>query len=99
MRRLRGAGRVWALDKLIVGMMQKPWLLAYPPGVPEFIDVESARSLGVMLEEAFDRYSDRVAFIQMGRRLTYRELGQYASAFGSWLLSTGLQKGDRIALM
>jgi long-chain acyl-CoA synthetase len=41
-----------------------------------------------------------VAFVQMGRELTYRQLDALTRDFAAWLQNeAGLQKGDRVALM
>jgi long-chain acyl-CoA synthetase len=78
----------------------KHWLKSYPPGVPEFIDLDRYTSLKELLEEAFEKHAARVAYIQMDVELTYRELERQSRAFGAWLQeSAGVRKGTRVALM
>jgi long-chain acyl-CoA synthetase len=80
--------------------MSRFWLAQYPPGVPADIDALAIPSLKVLMEEAFERYADRIAFRSMGTAMTYRELEQRSRAFGAWLQQrAGLASGDRIAIM
>ncbi|MBF8292797.1 MAG: long-chain fatty acid--CoA ligase, partial [Steroidobacteraceae bacterium] len=76
------------------------WRRDYPPGVPGEIDPDSLRSLKQMFEDACRDYAERPAVSNMGRTLTYRELGEYSRHFAAWLQrQAGLRKGDRVALM
>lgn len=76
------------------------WINSYPPGVPADIQPDAIRSVAHLAEESFTRYADRVAFIQMGRSITYRELDAQTRAFGAWLQQhTGLKRGGRVAIM
>jgi long-chain acyl-CoA synthetase len=79
--------------------MNKIWLKSYPPNVPAEIDPAQLRSLKELLEQACARYGERVAYVQMGAELTYRELDRLTRAFGAWLQHAGFAKGDRIAIM
>ena len=80
--------------------MEKIWLKSYPPGVPAEIDPSAFGSLNAMVERSFADFADRVAFVQMGRELTYRQLDALTRDFAAWLQHEGgLQKGDRVALM
>ncbi|GAB2182356.1 AMP-binding protein [Denitratisoma sp. agr-D3] len=79
--------------------MEKIWLKSYPPGVPAEIDPNRYPSLVAMLEESFAKYADQVAYISMGRELTYRQLDELSQNFAAWLQSRGLGKGSRVALM
>jgi long-chain acyl-CoA synthetase len=76
------------------------WINSYPPGVPADINPDEIRSVVHLAEESFTRYADRVAFIQMGRSITFRELDAQTRAFGAWLQQhTGLKRGSRVAIM
>jgi long-chain acyl-CoA synthetase len=80
--------------------MEKHWLKSYPAGIPAEIDVTKYQSLAHMLEEPLSQYAGRDAYLQMGKALTYRQLGEYSAAFGAWLQQrAGLKKGDRVAIM
>ncbi|HMO30811.1 AMP-binding protein [Enterovirga sp.] len=77
----------------------KPWLASYPPGVPAEIDPASAGTLVDIFDESARRYADRPALESFGTRLTYGELAAGAAAVGSWLVRSGIAKGDRVAIM
>jgi long-chain acyl-CoA synthetase len=79
--------------------MDRFWLPLYPPGVPADIDASGVASLKALIEGAFDRYADRIAFVGMGTSLSYRQLEQRSRAFGAWLQRAGLKRGDRLAIM
>ncbi|MEG0881180.1 MAG: long-chain-fatty-acid--CoA ligase [Janthinobacterium sp.] len=79
--------------------MDKIWLKSYPPGVPADIDPDQYRSLVHLLEEAFQKYADRNAYVCMDKFLTYAELDTYSRQLGAWLQSRGLKKGARVAIM
>jgi long-chain acyl-CoA synthetase len=79
--------------------MNRIWLKSYPPGVPADIDPNSLRSLKDLLEGACAAHADRVAYVQMGKSITYRELDELSRAFGAWLQKAGFRKGDRLAIM
>jgi long-chain acyl-CoA synthetase len=76
------------------------WRRDYPPGVPGEIDPDSLRSLKQMFEDACRDHAAKPAVSNMGRMLTYRQLGEYSRRFAAWLQrQAGLRKGDRVALM
>ncbi|MBS0345989.1 MAG: long-chain-fatty-acid--CoA ligase [Proteobacteria bacterium] len=79
--------------------MDRIWLQSYPAGIPADIDIEHIPSLVALLENACKTYADKVAYISMGKEMTYRQLDEASLAFAGWLQSRGLQKGDRVALM
>ncbi len=64
------------------------------------IDPAALPSIKDMIERSFNEFSDRVAYIQMGRSLRYAELDRQSRDFASWLQNVaGLKRGDRIAIM
>ncbi|HWJ93779.1 MAG TPA: AMP-binding protein, partial [Telluria sp.] len=79
--------------------MDKIWLKSYPPGVPAEIDPDQYRSLVHMLEESFQKYADRNAYVCMDKFMTYGELDEYSKRLAAWLQSRGMQKGARVAVM
>jgi long-chain acyl-CoA synthetase len=79
--------------------MERIWLKSYPPGVPAQIETGRLRTLQELLETSCAQHAERVAFVQMGTELTYRELDERSRAFGAWLQHAGLKKGDRVAIM
>ncbi|WP_426319622.1 long-chain fatty acid--CoA ligase [Pseudoduganella sp. R-43] len=79
--------------------MEKIWLKSYPPGVPSEIDATQYRSLVHLLEESFQKYASRNAFVCMDKFITYADLDQHSRRLGAWLQSRGMKKGARVAVM
>ncbi|WP_343463562.1 long-chain-fatty-acid--CoA ligase FadD [Pantoea sp.] len=80
--------------------MNKVWLKRYPADVPAEINADRYPSLVDLFEHAAQRYADQTAFINMGQRMSYRQLEEQSRAFAAWLQQgLGLQRGDRVALM
>ncbi|MET0656625.1 MAG: AMP-binding protein [Steroidobacteraceae bacterium] len=79
--------------------MDRIWLKHYPPGVPSEIRVDPEASLASLVLESCRRYGERPAFRNWGTTLTYGELERRSQCFAAYLLSVGMKKGDRIALM
>lgn len=80
-------------------MENKPWLAQYPPGIPANIDVTKYENMVEFVNECIDKYADLPAFENMGKRLTYKQLGRFSDNFGAYLHSRGLVPGDKVALM
>jgi long-chain acyl-CoA synthetase len=79
--------------------MEKIWLTSYPEGVPADIDPTQYGSLVQLLEESFQKFASRNAFVCMGKTLSYAELDAYSTQLGAYLQSTGLKQGARVAIM
>ncbi|MCF8151268.1 MAG: long-chain-fatty-acid--CoA ligase FadD [Burkholderiaceae bacterium] len=80
--------------------MEKIWLKHYPAGVPAEIDVNEFRSIGDLFDKSVKQFGPRVAYINMGKSITYAELEQQSANFGAYCQSVlKLKKGARIALM
>jgi long-chain acyl-CoA synthetase len=80
--------------------LDKIWLQSYPPGTPAEIDPTRLRSLKELFETSCARFPDQVAYVQMDKAITYRELDRLSAAFAGWLQNVaGARKGDRIAIM
>ena len=79
--------------------VDRPWLSAYPPGVPADLPAFNYPSLVALMEESFARYKDRVAYSFMGKDVTFGQTDQLSTALGAYLQRLGLLKGDRIAIM
>jgi long-chain acyl-CoA synthetase len=78
----------------------RPWLNSYPDGVPAEIDVNEYASIPAVLETACKRFSERPAFENMGKILTYAEIDALSRQFAAYLIhDLKLKKGDRVALM
>jgi long-chain acyl-CoA synthetase len=80
--------------------MDRIWLKSYPDGVPADVDLGKLRTLAQLIDEGCARYADSVAYVQMGRSLTFRELDELSRRFAAYLQKTaGLAKGERFAIM
>ena len=80
--------------------MEKVWLKHYPAGVPAEIDLTEYASLADFFARGAALWSDKVAYVNMGVELTYRQVDLLSARFASYLQGTlGLPKGTRIALM
>ena len=79
--------------------MDRFWLKQYPPGTPADIDPNEYPSLKALIEQSCKKFPDRVAYLQMDCRLSYRELDRLSARFAAWLQTQGLKPGDRIAIM
>lgn len=77
----------------------RPWLSAYPPGVPADIDVNQYGSLVQLLEESFQKFATRTAYSFMGKDVSYGQTDSLSRALAAYLQGLGLQKGDRVAIM
>jgi len=77
----------------------RPWLSAYPEGVPADLPLQAYPSLVALMRESFDRYGDRVAYSFLGKDLRYAALDQQSQALAAYFQSLGLERGDRIAIM
>ena len=80
-------------------MTDRPWLSAYPPGVPADIDASVYPSLVALMEESFKNYADRVAYSFMGKEVSYRQTDTFSQTFAAYLQGLGLARGDRVAIM
>ena len=80
--------------------MSRFWLPQYPAGVAADIDPFAMSSLKALIEDACERYADRIAYRSMGTSMTYRELEQRSRAFAAWLQQkAGIASGERVAIM
>ncbi len=77
----------------------RPWLAAYPEGVPADIDVNQYPSLVHLMEESFRRFGDRTAYSFVGKEVSFAQTDTLSQAFAAYLQGLGLVKGDRVAIM
>ena len=77
----------------------RPWLSAYPPGVPADIDASQYASLVQLMEESFQKFASRPAYSFMGKEVTFAQTDSLSRAFAAYLQGLGLIKGDRVAIM
>jgi long-chain acyl-CoA synthetase len=80
-------------------MKDFPWFKYYPEGTPHEIPLYEYNSVTEIFDESCKKYKDKVAFENMGARLTYAQVDEQARNFAAYLQQElKLQKGDRIAI-
>ena len=79
--------------------LERPWLKSYPPGVPTDIDTTQYPSLVALMEESFKKNASKAAYSFMGKDISFADTDSLSLAFGAYLQSLGLAKGDRVAIM
>ncbi|MDP5169063.1 MAG: AMP-binding protein [Bacteroidia bacterium] len=79
-------------------MESRPWHASYPKGVPTEIDMTEFSSVTQFINLCLKKYASQVAFVNMGKELTYAEVDKLSRDFAAYLQSLGLKKGDRIAI-
>ena len=52
-------------------MDNRPWLGSYPQGVPADIEPSQYHSLVQLMEESFQKYAARPAYVFMGKELSF----------------------------
>jgi long-chain acyl-CoA synthetase len=80
-------------------MNQRPWLNAYPQGVPADVNVTQYQSLVELLDSAFKKNAKKLAYSFMGKSVSYAETDRLSQALAAYFQSLGLVQGDRIAIM
>ncbi|WP_439555724.1 AMP-binding protein, partial [Dyadobacter sp.] len=69
-----------------------------PEGIPYEINPEAYSSLLEMMEVSFRENTDKPAYTNMGKSLSFGKLDELSRNFAAYLQSVGLQQGDRIAI-
>ena len=80
-------------------MDKRPWLAAYSQGVPADIDASQYASLVQLMEESFQKFAARTAYVFMGKEVSFGETDSLSRALAAYLQGLGLAKGDRVAIM
>lgn len=78
--------------------VMRPWLEHYEDFVPHEVKLWD-RPLYAMLDDAAERYPQRLAVIFQNTRITYRALREKAELFAGALRRAGVRPGERVALM
>lgn len=80
--------------------MEKLWLKSYEQGVNAEIDITQYSSISDVFRQSVEKFSDKPAFQNMGKTLTYAEVGKLATDFASYLQNVlKLPRGERVAIM
>ena len=75
------------------------WLKSYPAGIPAEIGPLEHVSVAGLFENSCKKFGPKIAFICMGKTMTYAELDRESAKVAAWLQARGHVKGDRIAVM
>lgn len=76
------------------------WLESYPAGVAADVDVDEYRSLGDIFEKSVARFGEKMAYVNMGGAISYREIERLSRHFSAYLQAElKLERGARVALM
>ncbi len=79
--------------------MKNFWTKNYPSGVLNDINLNQYSSFVDLFNEGFDKYSNAIAFENMGKSITYAELDELSKSFSNFLTQElKLKKGDRLAI-
>ena len=79
--------------------MEKIWLKNYPSGVEPNANVKKFKSLVEFLENGFQKFPEKVAYENMGKKITFKELDELTKVFSNYLIhELKLEKGDRLAI-
>ena len=76
----------------------KPWLSSYPQGIPEFISELSYDSVAEMLKNACKKHTNKTAYVNYGKSISYGQLDTMSKDLASFLQAK-LNKGDAVAIM
>ena len=80
-------------------MSDKPWLKSYDEGVPHSLEPYPDKTLVDMVKETAKERPDHTAFIFKGNKISYLEFDQLSNDFAQGLISLGVKKGDRVAIL
>ncbi|MGF9975700.1 AMP-binding protein [Viridibacillus arvi] len=79
-------------------MTEQIWLSNYPDNIPTSLEYETI-PLQEYLTRASSKTPSKVAIHFMGKDITYKELYESSLKFANYLVSIGIEKGDRVAIM
>lgn len=79
-------------------MEQKVWHSFYPKGTPPEVELQKI-TMPEVLESTTGDFPDNVAYIYMGRVITYRELKSLVYRFANALAALGVKPGDKVGML
>ena len=79
-------------------MTTKPWLDLYPAEIAETLHYERI-PIQEFLTKSATKYPEKTAMHFLGKEIRYKEFHESALKFANYLLSIGIKKGDRVAIM
>lgn len=79
--------------------MDRIWLEHYDPRVNAEINVDNYSSIVDIFEQSVNQYQDAIAYSNMGKSISFKELDRLSLQFASYLQQSGLKAGDAVAIM
>ena len=83
----------------ITSMRDKPWIKHYDKGVPHSLQPYPEIALVDVVRKTAEDYSERTALFFKGSTMSYGEFERQSNALAAALLSLGVDRGDRVALI
>ena len=80
-------------------MDMKPWLNNYDAGLPRTLQPYPSKTLIDVMRETVKARPNQAALIYKGKSISYKQLDELSNAFANALISMGVKKGDRVALV
>ena len=77
----------------------KPWLQNYDKGVPATLQPYLNRTLIDVIRETAGLRPNHPALLFKGAKISYSELDRLSDAFAQALITQGIKKGDRVAIV
>jgi long-chain acyl-CoA synthetase len=77
---------------------ERLWHKSYRPGVPNEVDIEQI-TMPEALSRAAKNWPDTIAYIYMGKKITYKELEGLVNRFTRALQGLGVGRGDKVAML
>lgn len=80
-------------------MIDFPWFKNYPEDIPHSLGPLEFNNLVELFEASCNKFKERIAFDNLGGKLTYGEVDRLSTNFASYLQNElRLKKGERIAI-
>ena len=80
-------------------MDMKPWLKNYDSGLPRTLQPYPSKTLIDVMQETVKVRPYQTALIYKGTAISYNRLDELSNSFANALISAGVKKGDRVALV
>lgn len=78
-------------------MLEQPWFVHYPQGVPKELPLTD-ETLTAMFSKSAERFARRPALYFFGKTISYHECHTLVERFACGLAALGIRKGDRVAM-
>lgn len=76
----------------------RPWTKFYPNDIPPIVEYEKL-PLFKLLVNSSKKHPDWIAISYLGKKISYKELDEISNQFANGLISLGIKKGAKVALL